>query len=315
MENHRGNIVIVGVLDQPGSTNLYMAKAFEKAGFKVIPVNYRTIVQQYGPHTLYKMLYKLAADKPKLMLFSKFNGLPSLPIGRCGGDDLDVKTWFWFMDGINTLNMVPECYTHTQLATYSSFTGLGVLNHVKKKVGRGDSLFHIMEGIDPDVYRPTMANEEYMCDIAFIGTANPERQHYLKLLAEAGYKVNAYGNGFGNEVNGTQFNMACSGAKAMLALSAEYDTQEYFSDRVFRYGACSALVMHKYAPGLEKYFQHGQDLLFFENEANLLEHMDYFIRQNRVEDMVAMKQNIYNKVLANHTWDNVVERICSIAKI
>jgi spore maturation protein CgeB len=310
----KGDIVIVGVLDQPGSTNLYMAKAFEKAGYRVLPVNYRTILHNFGHKTLVNALYKLAADKPKLMLFSKCNGIPSLPIGRISGE-MDVKTWFWFMDGINTLSRIPECYSHAQLSQYSSYTGLGVLNHVKKKINRSENMFHIMEGIDSEVYRPTMANEEFHCDIAFIGTANPERQHYLKTLAEAGYRVNAYGNGFGNEVNGIQFNMACSGAKAMLALSAEYNTDEYFSDRVFRYGACAALVMHKYAPGLKKYFTHGQDILFFENEQNLLEHMDYFIKQNRVEDIKAMKENIYNKVLERHTWDNVVAQICSAAQI
>jgi hypothetical protein len=291
-----------------------MAKAFEKAGFNVIPVNYRTILQQFGHHTLFKLIDRLGRDDPKLMLFSKFNGVPSLPIGKVGQDDR-VKTWFWFMDGINTLSMVPECISHAQLATYSSFTGLGVLNHVKKQIGTGEGMFHIMEGIDSEVYRPTMADDRYQCDIAFIGTKNAEREHYLRLLSGAGYKVNAYGSGFGEEVNGIQFNMACSGAKAMLALSAEYDTAEYFSDRVFRYGACAAFVMHKYAPGMEKYFQHGQDLVYFADEQNLLEHMDYFIKQNRVEDMVAMKTNIFEKVKANHTWDSVVEQICSIAQI
>lgn len=310
----KGDIVLVGVLDQPGSTNLYMAKAFEKAGYRVLPVNYRTILQKFGHQTLVKALYKLAANKPKLMLFSKCNGIPSLPIGRISGD-MGVKTWFWFMDGIKTLSRIPECYTHAQLSQYSSYTGLGVLDHVKKQIGRSENMFHIMEGIDPEIYRPTMASGEYACDIAFIGTANPERQHYIKLLAEAGYKVNAYGNGFGDEVNGVQFNMACSSAKSMLALSAEYDTDEYFSDRVFRYGACGSLVMHKYAPGLEKYFTHGGDILFFADEKNLLEHMDYFIKQNRANDIQAMKQNIYNKVIQNHTWDNVVQKICSIAEI
>ncbi len=109
--------------------------------------------------------------------------------------------------------------------------------------------------------------------------------------------------------------MACSGAKAVLALSAEYDTQEYFSDRVFRYGACSSLVMHKYAPGLDKYFTHGEDLLYFENEQNLLEHMEYFIRGERVDDITAMKQNIYNKVLERHTWDATIAQICEHAGI
>jgi spore maturation protein CgeB len=314
MVNHRGNIVLIGVLDKPGSTNLYMAKAFEKAGFNVIPVNYRTIIEKYGPNTLNHLLFKLSKDNPKLMLYSKFNGADSMVIGKCSQDD-EVKSWFWFMDGINTLSKVPECIQHAQLATFSSFTGLGVLNHVKKAIGTAEGMFHIMEGIDQDVYRPTIKIPEYECDIAFIGSVNPERLHYLRLLTEAGYKVKAYGQGFNEEIHGHQFNMVCSGAKAMLALSAEYNTQEYFSDRVFRYGACGSFVIHKHAPGLDKYFTHQQDLAYFGDEDSLLQVMDHYIKQDNAEERQAISQNILDKVVNTHTWDNVIKQICSIAKI
>ena len=312
MENHKGNVVIVGVLDQLGSTNLFMAKAFERAGFNVIPVNYRTALQQFGPNTLSRLLYKLAVDEPKLMLFSKCNGIDSKIIGKCSQH---TKTWFWFMDGNGTLNRIPECMSHAQMAEFSSFTGLGVLNRVKNEIGTGDGLFHIMEGIDAETYRPTIVDNKFKCDVGFIGTSNPERQHYLQVIANAGYSVAAYGSGFNQEVNGTTFNMACSGAKAMLALSAEYNTQAYFSDRVFRYGACASFVVHKHAPGLDKYFGHQQDLVFFNDENSLLEVLDYYIKQDRIDERTAMKQNLHSKVLANHTWDNTVQQICSLAQI
>jgi len=312
MENHKGNIVIVGVLDQPGSTNLYMAKAFEEAGYNVIPVNYRTIIPKFGKNVLNHLLYKLALDEPKLILFSKFNGVESLIIGKCSQV---TKTWFWFMDGVNTLRGVPECVHHAQMATYSSFTGEGVLGHVKKQIGTGEGMFHIMEGIDKDIYRPTIVNPNYECDIAFIGTANKERVHYLEVLVKAGYTVKAFGEGFNAEVHGNDFNSVCASAKAMLALSAEYDTQAYFSDRVFRYGACGSLVFHKYAPGMDRYFAHGQDVNYFRSEEELLQLADYFIRQDRADERNTIIQNLYNKVLDNHTWGNVVQQICAYAEI
>jgi len=36
-------VVIVGVLDKVGSTNIPMAASFTKFGIQVLPVNYRTI--------------------------------------------------------------------------------------------------------------------------------------------------------------------------------------------------------------------------------------------------------------------------------
>jgi len=186
---------------------------------------------------------------------------------------------------------------------------------VKKAIGTGEGMHHIMEGIDQDVYRPTIVIPEYECDIAFIGSSNQERLHYLKVLVDAGYNVKAYGQGFNEEIHGHQFNMVCSGAKAMLALSAEYNTQEYFSDRVFRYGACGSFVLHKHAPGLDKYFTHKRDLVYFNNEESLLQVMDHYVKQDNVEERQAISQNIFDRVAETHTWDNVIKQICSIVKI
>lgn len=313
MGNNSKDIVLVGVLDHPGSTNLYMAKAFEKRGHRVIPVNYRTILQTAGPNTLVKVLDKLSDTKPALMLFSKCNGIDSTVIAKSGMKE--VKTWFWFMDGIRTLSMVPECVQHANLATYASFTGLGVLNHVKKSLGTAENMFHIMEGIDPEVYRPTIAYPDHECDVAFIGTANPERTQHLEALAQAGLNVKAYGPGFNQEVTGVEFNMACAGAKIMLAISAEHDTHSYYSDRIFRYGACRAFVLHKFSPGMDRAFGHCHDVVYFSTLSDLVDTAVEYVKDEREQERATIAQNLHNKVLANHTWDNVVDQICKLAEI
>ena len=308
----RGKVVIVGVLDQFGSTNIYMAKAFMKAGFDVVPVNYRTIVQQFGPNTLKEVLFRIANDKPQLMLFSKFNGMPSDIIGKCG---LRTKTWFWFMDGMNTLRTVPECMGHAQLANYTSCTGMGVANHIKKQLGGDKDVYHIMEGIDPEVYRPTVISDKLVADISFIGTNNPERHHYLNLLATNGFSVAAYGSGFNTEVHGSQFNQVCSSSESMLALSVEHGTLGYFSDRVFRYGACGSFVFHKYAPRMDRFFTHGQDIVYWHDDASLLNVAREFLGPDGKEKRDIISMNLHNKVLRNHTWDNVVAQISSVVGI
>jgi len=313
MADQSKDIVIVGVLDQPGSTNLYMAKAFEKRGYRVIPVNYRTIIQTAGPNTLVKVLDRLSDRKPALMLFSKYNGMDSGIIAKVGMKE--VKTWFWFMDGIRTLSMVPECIQHANLATYSSFTGVGVLNHVKRSLGTSENMYHIMEGIDPEVYRPTIAYDHHVCDVAFIGTANPERVQHLEALAKAGLAVKAYGPGFNQEVTGVEFNMACAGAKIMLAISAEHTTDSYYSDRIFRYGACGACVLHRFSPGMDRAFVPGQDVLYFNGLGDLVDTAVEYVKDKRAQERAMIAQNLHKKVLANHTWDNVVAQICKLAGI
>ena len=127
-----GKIVIVGVLDVAGSTNLYMAKAFMKAGYEVLPINYRTVLEHYGPKTLFNVLLRLSLDNPKLMLFSKCNGIESSIIGRCS---LNCKTFLWFMDGLKTLSTIPSIIDHMSMADYASCTGLGVANEIFKNTG------------------------------------------------------------------------------------------------------------------------------------------------------------------------------------
>jgi spore maturation protein CgeB len=313
MENQNKTVVIVGVLDKPGSTNLYMAKAFEKRGYNVIPVNYRTIMQNANPHTVIRVLDRLADDKPALILFSKCNGIDSAIIAKIGMKD--TKTWFWFMDGIKTLSMVPDCMSHASLCTYSSFTGLGVLNYVKKKIGTGEGMYHIMEGVDPEVYRPTITFPEYLCDVAFIGTANPERIQHLKALAKVGLEVKAYGPGFNKEITGYEFNLVCAGAKMLLAISAEHNTQSYYSDRIFRYGACGAFVLHRLSPGMDRAFGHCKDVVYFNDIPSLVDTAVEYAKDERHEERASIARNLYNKVLANHTWDKVIEQICKFAEI
>jgi spore maturation protein CgeB len=313
MTESLGRIVLVGVLDREGSTNLYMAKAMEKLGFNVIPVNYRTILHTYGPKTLATVLHKLSLDKPKLMLFSKCNGIDSSIIGRCS---LNCKTFLWFMDGLQTLNTVPEVVDHMNMADYSSCTGLGVAKDIQKKTGI--KVHHIMEGIDQEIYRPSIQSDNVKADISFIGTANQERNYYMNALTENGFHVRAYGNGYSDktgEIHGGIFNMVCSSSSAMLSMSVEHDTNEFFSDRVLRYGACGSFVIHKYSPGMERYFEDGKEIAYFHDVDSLIEVVKKYLADDAFPARSEIANNLYNKVLAKHTWDTTVQKIIEVAEI
>ena len=306
----KGKVVIVGVCDVEGSTNVYMAKAFELLGYEVVPCNYRSILQKYGPVTLKNVLYKLSEDKPSLMLFSKFNGCDSSIIAKCS---LNCKTWLWFMDGLKTLSTLPEIIEHANMADYISCTGLGVANHIRKQTGA--NVHHILEGIDPEVYRPTIKFPHYEADISFIGTVSQERLGYLQTLTNAGINAKAYGNGFNEEVHGNTFNMICSSSTSMLALSVEHETLEYFSDRVLRLGACGAFVFHKYAPKMEKYFVDAQDLVYFDSQESLVEAIKFYSQPENTELRMQIANNLRNKILSNYTWAHTIQKIIDIAEI
>jgi predicted CoA-binding protein len=303
-------VAIVGVLDAYGSTNVFQAKAFLNRGYQVIPVNYRTLMQKYGKRNAQAAIYEIALrQQPALMLFSKCNGLDSVLIGKCGQH---TKTWLWFMDGLNTLSHIPEIHSHAQMAEYVSATGRGVCKALNQT--RQDTVYQIMEGIDPEFYYPVRPLGDLEADVSFIGSANQERVHYLNLLKENGFNVKAYGSGFdGGEVHGGMFNAVCGSSRVMLALSVEHDTEDYFSDRVFRYGACGSFVLHKHSPSMEKRFVHGEDLWYFKSDEDLIEAVKTALDQP--EQRQTMSENLRNKVLSSHTWYHVVDEIIRIAEI
>jgi len=298
-------IAIVGVLDKDGSTNVFMAKAFMKKGFEVLPINYRTLTNQFGKKTAEKIIIEVVSDvKPDLTIFCKVNGLSSDTIGYCCKA---TKTYFWFPDPIKTLKQLPECLSHARMSDFVSCTGKGVAEYLRSQTGV--PVHHVIEGIDPDYYCPQPIDKTH--DVVFIGTRNEERDKYLKAIIEVGYSIMAYGNGYvGGEVEGINFCRACSSGKILLAVNNEHTTNEYFSDRVLRYGACGGFVLHSYSPNMEKYFIPNVDLAYFEDVPTLLASIQACINNDDMRNNMAL--SLRNKVLANYTWDTVVDKILSI---
>lgn len=301
-------IVIVGVLDVEGSTNIFMAKAFAKLGFDVIPINYRTLVSNFGKEVMERTITNVVEQqKPYLAIFCKTNGVSPKVIASC---NRYTKTWYWWMDPIETVRALPETIELASCATHASATGLGVCKYIGSKADK--NMFHIMEGIDTDYYFPVSSIEEYKADISFIGSITPERKKYIELLINNGYDVKAYGHGFGREVNGEEFSAVCNSSKIMLSINTENNIEEYFSDRVLRYGACGSFVAQMYSPRAERYFGHEEHLIYFKNEEDILKAVEVYLPLEDARRNIA--KNLYERVTSVYTWDNTVNAILEATK-
>jgi len=97
-------VMIVGVLDRPESTNVWMAKGFKQNGWDVIPINYRTIISKEGREVFYDyLLWAVSRYKPDLVLFSKINGVNPAIVQKVTEQGL---TWYWFMDNIRVAEAI-----------------------------------------------------------------------------------------------------------------------------------------------------------------------------------------------------------------
>jgi hypothetical protein len=301
MEN---SIVIVGVLDNRNSTNVSMSISFMKKGFKVLPVNYRTIISRYGMSFFNKYLLEVVDHyNPKLVLFSKCNGMNPDLVSACRES---TKTWLWNMDSKPTILHCPEVVQHAKNANYSSctcketakwFESLGV-----------EKCCTIFEGVDPTLYKPVEV--EKTDKISFIGTKTDERDSFKKFLDSNNIENSFYGPGYTGEVFAEDFCKICSSSKIMLSLNTHNNIPDYFSDRVFRYMACKAPVFHWDSTNtLNKYFEDKKEILYFDTQEKLLQLLKSDINLSEIAE------NGYNKVLESYTWDNTIDNILTIAEL
>jgi hypothetical protein len=231
-------ILIVGVLDVVGSTNIAMKKGFEYLGCEVTDYNYRTKVAELGLLGMENDLQSsLIGSTFDLIVFCKVNGMHPVFL-----DDVKevAPTWYWFMDNMEMANNIhAEAYARN--ATFASATASDVAERFQSINKRA---YHMMEGFDHTVY--FYEDLKKIHDVIFIGNATIPRVIEINNLTKAGIEVTIFGSGWpiGMNVNSpvrddderTEINQS----KVVLNLCHD---EVIFSDRVTKALACGAKVI------------------------------------------------------------------------
>ena len=299
------NIGIVGVFDNPDSTNIPFAKAFQDLGYKVSVFNYRTVAQEVGIHEMNIEIEKFA-DNFDLIIICKGNGIYPETIEMCG---TKTKVCFYMMDALSHLDNDPTYYDMARASDFSVVTAAEV--GVCLGAAQVENVHHIIQGIDPLQFR-SIQNEK-ICDIVFIGQATTKRIEILKGLSDQGISGRAYGPGFNAPgVYGEQFNQACSEGRILLAINNTDSDEDSFSDRILRYMATGGCVVTEYSKGLEKYFVNGKHAAWPNKNEAMIDIIQHLLKHPKMMEQMATNGREY--VLENHTWDKVAEKIIKIAE-
>jgi len=297
-------IIVVGVLDVKGSTNISIAKSFTKFGYSVIPINYRTIIGKYGMDQFEQLLFKtIVKYSPKIVLFCKTNGINPNVIKRCGDF---TTTLYWFMDPIETAKLCGAADL-AKNANFVACTGGGVVDWM---VENGvENCYRIFEGIDHDIFKPVTAIPDFKADISFIGTKTAERDKFIIELQSAGYDVKAYGNGYGGEVVNKAFAQVCASSKMMLSINTFSTIPDYCSDRLFRCMSCGVCTIH-YDPTrtMHKYVEDGKEVVLFESIDEMMDK----VQGLSDEDIANIAIFGREKILKNYTWDHTVNSMLKL---
>lgn len=294
-------VVIVGVLDKVGSTNIPMAASFTKFGIQVLPVNYRTIIAKQGMQFFGEyLLFIIKKYNPILTLFSKCNGVDTNIIKECGKHSV---TWLFNMDPRPTIERCPEVIDHAFNSHFSSCTAKDMVEWFESFGVK--NCYHIIQGIDQNVFKPVEPVEEFKADISHIGTKTEERDQFKKVLEDAGFITKFYGTGYSSkEMFGNDFNEVCASSKFMLSLNTYNNIhQEYFSNRLLRYVACGVCTLHYDSTNsLDKYLTNGKEVLYFKDSNELVNILKNITDEKACEIAMAGR----DKALNNYTWDRII---------
>lgn len=300
-------ICIIGVLDKYGSTQIPTAVSFMRHGYHVIPINYRTVIANRGNEFFEKLvLHTVQKYRPVLVMFCKCNGVNPELVTKCS--KLSI-TYLHNPDPRPTIERCPEVIEHAKRAHFSSCTAKDMVEWFELEGVA--NCHHIIQGIDPYIFKPVEALYKYKADISFIGTKTPERDKYRKVLEDEGIDVKFYGNRYGGEVVEEDFASVCASSKFMLSINTYSNMHtEYFSNRLMRYLACGVCTLHLDDTGtLDKYFENYKDIIYFNDEISLMNALLF----TKEEDIGKIALSGRERVLRTHTWDHKVRDILRIA--
>lgn len=298
-------IGMVGVFDNPNSSNIPFGKAFVNAGFKVDVFNYRTIARQVGIAQMNLEIVKFAASYD-LIIFCKGNSITPETIAACSRI---TRTLWYMMDSKQHLEMDTTYFGMARAAHFNVVTTKDVSDAL---TAAGVSNVHtIVQGVDPKQFHPVEGVEKKY-DVVFIGQRTSKRDVIIGSLLDAGITVACYGPGWADTAYGEDFNNACAKGRILLAINNTDPDQDSFSDRVLRYMATGGFVVTEYSKGLEKYFTDEIELSWPHPGHDLSDHIKKFLGNPEAMKRIANAGHAH--VLKNYTWAKVAENIMNIVQ-
>jgi spore maturation protein CgeB len=298
-------IVLVGVFDNPGSTNIFQKIAFENLGCEVIEYNYREIASKLNGYPAMgdDLVSVSEKEKPDLVFLSKVNHLPPEVIDRL---NKFTKTWYWFQDAPKVVNQI-RADEFVKRATFASAKNYEVIEVFHKL---NNNTVFIFEGINENVYKDFCRDR--IVDVCFVGERSEWRNNYIEYLEKEGISINLFGPGWDggplyNEKVADEYNRA----KIALNFSKSIDYHNNVSDRVIQVMACGAMLLTEYCEEIEKLFSRRIHLDWATSKEEMAKLIKFYLKNNRRRETIASTGKDF--AYENYTWKKVLEHVVRIA--
>jgi spore maturation protein CgeB len=203
-----------------------------------------------------------------------------------------------------------------ELDIYFSFTGGPTLREIEQHFGAPEAV-PLYCSFDPQRYRRREVNEDFACDLSYMGTYAPDRQPKLEqFLVDSALKIDT-GKFI---VAGSQYpETVCwpRNVRHIAHLSPQWHPEFYSSSkftlnvtrrdmtiagyspsvRLFEAAACGATIISDTWPGLESFFVPGSEILLPTGTADMV----LYLMELSQQDVRHIGEAAQARVLAEHT--------------
>jgi hypothetical protein len=312
-------IAYVGNFSQDHCTEVHIKKTLESLGHTVIPL--QEDVFNVG------QIYEIAKDC-SLFLYTKTWGL--IPAGNVDGNGLleklkncKVPTASYHLDLYWGISREAGIANDPFWKTDFVFTPDG--GHDQEFRQAGINHYYLKPGVfDQECYLDTTV--EKRDEVLFVGSYNYHsewgyRQELLNNLAEHyGGRFMKYGNGGGQfahlPIRGDELNKLYASTKVVVgdSLCKGFNSEYYWSDRVYETLGRGGFLIHPYIKGLDDEFTDKKHLVFYQygKFSQLYDLIDYYLEHDDEREKIRLAG--HNFVKKNATYKHRVKEMLTIIK-
>lgn len=151
-------------------------------------------------------------------------------------------------------------------------------------------------------------------NLMFLGMNHSTRQATIGALTSAGLVPQCYGRGWNRPFHGDKMPELLATARIGLNTTMDSTGQgRQFKARLFEVAASGAMLLTEYVGGLERYFTHGSDAVFYSAPDDLVDKALYYLSRPQEREAIAARGR--QRALTEHDYARrfapLVERVAS----
>lgn len=154
----------------------------------------------------------------------------------------------------------------------------------------GAKAFHLLVTCEPDDFKPLKTDVSY--NVTFVGSKYvADRESLVKCFCNDGASISAFGKGWENGfVSHTEMVQIFSNSKINICFTkvGGIGTRNQLKGKIFDITMCGGFLLCEHVEGIEDFFVIGKEIVCFNNYAEALEKINYFLINDEERERIAM---------------------------